>query len=356
MLVALQIGSFAQAVEKEPLKIIAYYAGNGTDISKYEINKVQVINYCFAVLSGDTIDIPGQEKKEGLRLVTQLKLKDPDLKILISFGGWGGCKDCSMAFSTDAGRLRFAQSVVSLLDTYNADGIDLDWEYPVIPGPPEHGFAATDKANFTALLSTLRLQMGNKRYLTFAAGGFTDYLEKSIDWKAIAPLVDFVNLMTYDLVHGYSKTTGHHSPLFSTKVQEESTAHCVEYLLQHGFPAQKLIVGIPFYGRLFENVPKGNPQQPGLTQPAKFKNYIAYNDYNRQLSPKNGWKYAFDSVAKADYAYNPKLKQFATFETKKSLVAKMKFAKKHHLGGVMFWELTNDFPTNGLLNEMYQNR
>jgi chitinase len=110
--------------------------------------------------------------------------------------------------------------VKELLDYFKADGIDLDWEYPAISGFPGHRFVPEDKPNFTKLVMELRKAIGHKNEICFAAGGFTQFLEESIDWKKVMPVIDRVNLMTYDLINGFSTVTGHHTPLFSTPQQK----------------------------------------------------------------------------------------------------------------------------------------
>jgi chitinase len=270
---------------------------------------------------------------------------------MVSLGGWGGCETCSPVFSKDSSRKNFASSVVKLLREYNADGIDLDWEYPTIPGYPGHGYAPEDRENFTALLKTLREQMGTSYELSFAAGGFNTFLEKSVDWKAIMPYLNRVNLMTYDLVNGYSKTTGHHTQLYSTKNQEESTDNCVQYLLNHGVEPGKLVIGAAFYARVWENVPD---TANGLFQPGSFKEGVNYKSFPAKLSPDSGWIHYHDKKARAGYAYNPSSKMFATFDDEKSLQKKAGYVKKHHLKGIMFWQLLDDPFTDGRLDAIYK--
>jgi chitinase len=91
--------------------------------------------------------------------------------------------------------------------------------------------------------------------LSFAAGGFTQYINESIDWKQVIKYVNFINIMSYDLVHGYSTSSGHHTPLYSTPQQIESTNNAVQLLLKKGVPAKKLVIGAAFYGR-FLRLPK----------------------------------------------------------------------------------------------------
>jgi chitinase len=89
------------------------------------------------------------------------------------------------------------------------------------------------------LIQALRTTLGDKYEISFAAGGFTKFLTQSIEWNAIMPFVDRVNLMTYDLINGYSTVTGHHTPLYSTPEQIESTDHAVKYLDSIGVSKNK---------------------------------------------------------------------------------------------------------------------
>lgn len=271
---------------------------------------------------------------------------------MVSIGGWGGCSFCSDLFAKDEHRKKFAKTTVALFKKYGIDGLDLDWEYPAIEGYPGHKFETADKKNFTELIKTLRQEMGNDYLLTFAAGGFVKYLEESIDWDVVMPLVDFVNLMTYDLVGGYAIETGHHTPLFGYRHFQESTGKAVNWLLKNKVAPAKLIIGAAMYARVWENVPDTNH---GLYQPGKFKRGVAYYDFENYFSDTSGYKYYWDKKAKAPYQYNKTLKLFATFDDKRSITEKTKFIRRKNLGGIMFWELGQDKKENGLVKEMYDN-
>jgi chitinase len=268
------------------------------------------------------------------------------LKVLLSIGGWGGCAPCSDVFGTKKGRTEFAQSVKELNRFFGADGIDLDWEYPTIEGYPGHRYVPGDKAAFTALVQQLRTTLGKQQLITFAAGGFQKYLEASVDWKSVMPYVDYVNLMTYDLVNGYATTTGHHTALYSTSSQKESTDNCVQYVIKHGVAPQKLVIGAAFYARTWEGVAAENN---GLYQSGKFKDFIGYNEFPQRLSADSGFVYYWDDVAKAPYAYNAAKKVYATFDDKRSMAAKTKYVMDNNLGGIMFWQLGHDTVNEGLL-------
>lgn len=337
-----------QSQAQKKFEVIAYYDGNGDNIENYELNKITQIIYSFTHLKGDTIHFPSEKKKEGLKKLVGLKKTYPQLKILVSLGGWGGCEPCSPVFAKAESRKNFAASVAKMMKETGCDGIDLDWEYPSIPGHPGHPYSLEDKPNFTDLIIQLRKAMGPQGELSFAAGGFTKFLEESVDWKAIMPYLNRVNLMTYDLVHGYSTQTGHHTGLMSIPGQKESTDNCVQWLLKHGVDPDKLVIGAAFYGRIWEEVSSTNN---GLVQSGKFKRGVNYTEFDL-LEPDSGWVHHWDPVALAPYAYNKSKKWYATYDNSESVKAKVEYARRYKLGGIMFWELTCDKPKNGLLAAM----
>ncbi len=346
LLVFLALNLFAQKKSNDPL-VIAYYAGNATEAEKYEINKLTHIIYSFCHLSGNKLKVDDAGDSLTIKSLVALKKVNPKLRVLLSLGGWGGCKPCSEVFESAENRSVFAQSVKELCEYFGTDGIDLDWEYPAIPGYPGHRYVPADKENFTSLIKELRKTLGKKYDISFAAGGFSKFLEGAVDWKAIMPVVSFVNLMTYDLINGYDTVTGHHTALYSTTSQLESTDHAVRYLLGLGIPASKLVIGAAFYARVWENVPAENN---GLRQTGKFKRGVPYKMIDSVLSAREGFNEYWDSTAQAPYRYSANSKLFATYDDKRSIEAKTNYVLKNHLGGIMFWHLPEDSYRDGLLD------
>jgi chitinase len=340
----------AQVMPQANFQVIAYYSGNGEGLDKYAIGNLTQIIYSFANLKDDTIYLSSGDKREGLKKVAALKTRFPKLKVLVAFGGWGGCQTCSDVFAKPESRKHFAQSVARLIKEYGIDGIDLDWEYPTIPGPPGHLYKPEDKANFSDLIFQIRKAIGPTAELSFAAGGFTAFLEQSVDWNAIMPFVNRVNLMTYDLVHGYSTQTGHHTALYSRSEQKESIDNCVQWLIKSGVSPEKLIIGAAFYARIWENVSNANW---GLYKEGKFKQSLDYKDFEK-LEPDSGWAHQWDEISFAPYASHKTKFLFATYDNGMSLYEKVKYARKFGLGGIMFWELLCDKPGDGLLESLYQ--
>jgi chitinase len=341
--------SFAQQTKE--YKIIAYYTGSGDKIQDYPIEKLTHIIYSFLRIKEDTLTVANEAQEKSLKQIVALKEKYPKLKVMVSIGGWGGCAPCSDLFASEKHRQTFAKTTVAFFKKYNVDGIDLDWEYPSIEGYPGHKYTKADKQNFTALVKTLRQEMGDQYILSFAAGGFKKFLKKSVDWEAILPSLDFVNLMTYDLTNGYSKVTGHHTPLHSHNKQKESTSYCVNWLLKRKIPAEKLIVGAAIYARVWEQVPDKNN---GLYQKGKFKRAVSYKTFDSYFTEDSGFQYYFDEKTQSPYQYSRQQKRFATFDDERSIAAKSKFIRDKKLGGIMFWELREDKERGGLVDVIYE--
>jgi chitinase len=337
-----------QSFAQQSFKVIAYTTATDSTVKLYPLNKVTHLIYSFLKLQGDTLTFHNENQEQILKSLVNLKKEYPALKIMVSVGGWGGCGTCSELFSSEEHRHNFARTAVALFRKYQVDGLDLDWEYPAIAGYPGHAFSPGDRDNFTELVKTIRNEMDPQMILSFAAGGFEDYLAKSIDWKKVMPLIDFVNLMTYDLVGGYSQVTGHHTPLAG---KAESVSKCVSWLLLNKVPADKLIVGAAYYARVWEKVSNVNH---GLYQQGLFKQGVAFRNFATYFSDTSGFIYYWDRKAKAPYRYNPSSSLFATFDDERSVKKKAQFVRKKKLGGMMFWELTQDKEKTGLVDIIYK--
>lgn len=339
------------AQENKNLSVIAYYTGDDKLINEFDTTKLTHIIYSFCHLKEGKLNVDTAKDSLTIKYLVSLKAKNPQLKIMLSLGGWGGCETCSNVFSTEKSRAVFAKSVKEANTYFKCDGLDLDWEYPAIKGYPGHLYQQADKKNFTELIKMLRKTLGNKNELSFAAGGFQKYLDESVEWKKITPLVDRVNIMSYDLVNGYSKVTGHHTPLYSVKKDEESVDKAVTYLLKLGIPTKKLVIGAAFYTRVWKEVPAFFN---GLYQSGEPTSGVSFREYAVSLAEAKGWKYFWDIKAEAPYWYNEKGKLFATGDDISSAKAKTKYAIQKKLGGIMFWELVLDAPRNGMLDAIYQ--
>ncbi|HZV70872.1 MAG TPA: glycosyl hydrolase family 18 protein [Saprospiraceae bacterium] len=353
LLLVATLFSNLEAQTNSTFRIVGYYSGPTNLIDSFEMGKLTHLIFSFGHLKDNRLWINSAEDSTQIKKMVALKSKHPDLKVMLSLGGWGGCETCSDVFNTANGRHEFAQSVKEISAYFHTDGIDLDWEYPAIDGFPGHTFRVEDKDNFTSLVKELRKVNSEDFEISFAAGGFTSYIDSSIDWKEVIKYTDFINIMTYDLVHGFSTVSGHHTPLYSTPQQTESTDHAVQMLLKAGVPAEQLVIGAAFYGRFF-HITEGN--RVDLYMPCRFSHGFSFKYANDSLSVKNGFVKLWDDVAKAPFAINTIERLVATYDDKQSITLKTKYAVDKKLGGIMFWQLADDKIRDGLLETMFRNK
>jgi chitinase len=343
-------GLLSSGLSAQQPALIGYYAGDGHDLYGREIGKMTHLIWCFLHLQGDSLAPLDKDQEKVIRKMVGFKREHPELKVLLSFGGWGGCETCSEVFGREAGRKRFARDVHALLKRTWTDGIDLDWEYPAVQGPQGHAFKPEDRHHFTLLVRTLREELGDHYEVSFAVGGTQECLEKGFEWDSIMPITDRVHIMSYDLVHGFSKTTGHHTPLFGTAGQATSADAAVRWLQGQRVPKGKIVIGSAFYARIFEvKDGKGN----GLFKPSTFKRTIPWSAMDTTITIDKGWKWFRDPQAKAAYAFNAASREFLTGDDVESVKAKAAYVREQGLGGIMFWQLLDDKPKGGLLDAIF---
>lgn len=347
---AARAGEAIPAAKTPELAVVGYYTGDGRDLARYDFDKLTHVIYSFVHLDGNRVAFDSADAVAAYRRLVALKKQHPQLQVMFALGGWGGCETCSPVFASADNRRAFAQSVLKTLEEYGGDGIDLDWEYPTIPGHPGHPYAAADREHFTALVRELRETLGDDYLLTFAAGGFDEYLQKAVDWRALAPLVSHINLMSYDLVNGFSTVTGHHSPLYSTARQKDSTDNAVRYLLAEGVPARKIVIGAAFYSRVWEQVA---PEREGRYESGVHVEGLPFREILQSYDAAHGYKLLWDDEAQAPFAYNADEHRYATFDNRRSVTLKTRYAKERGLGGIMFWQLPGDSDGRGLVDAIY---
>jgi len=342
-------------------RLIGYVAGWEKAVP-IAAEMLTAINYAFAHISDGRIVLDQPGAAEMLKSLHALRMRNPRLQILVSVGGWGadGFSDAAL---TDASRLAFAQSAAEMLERYGLDGIDLDWEYPGLAGP---GIAHRDedKTNFTLLLQVLRQQLdalGEQRhrsadthYLLTAAladGEFTRYIELD----RIHAYLDWIDLMTYDFHNSLTPTTGHHAALrrsATSAASERSVESAVHQYLAAGVPAQKIVVGVPFYGRAFADVAAENN---GLDQGyGKYEGDHPWPQLVSDFIDRNGYVRHWDATAQVPYLWNAQTRVFVSYDDPQSLKLKADFVKSNRLGGMMYWEQSQD-PRGELLDVLSAN-
>ncbi|TDW49073.1 GH18 family chitinase [Flavobacterium sp. 270] len=343
----------------------------------------------------------------------KLKEKYPHLKVLISVGGWTKGQDLSPIAASPVARAALAADMANFIVTYPfIDGFDIDWEYPLSGGTdgtevingapiPPQKYSPDDNKNLVYLLKAMRQTMPNK-LITIAAGNNvrkvgSQYLGPNNRaqygmTEDISTYCDYITYFGYDFGGNWYDKTCYNAPLYASgnpndplygAAQSESLDELTnQYLNVVGFPANKLIMGLPFYGKKFDHVATNstnglfvsaprdvvpgctNPQNPTGTWdgPAACEksgsieicdlvgnpvtNSHAYLDPNTMLvtpsAASAGWVRYFDNTTKVPYLYNATLKQFISYEDKQSMDLKVQYIKSKNLAGGMVWELSQD--------------
>lgn len=336
--------------------IIAYIAGfhGQVDINKISANKITHINYAFVdVQDGKAFLTNEKTDTVNFRKLNELKQQNPELKILISIGGWAWSKNFSDAVLTPERQQIFAQSAVDIMNKYNLDGIDIDWEYPAMEGDVGNIFRPEDKQNYTLMFAAIREKLDaleqetDKKYLlTTAVGGSLDFI-KNTEMDKASQYLDYVNVMTYD---SQSTTKAiHHTNLSpSDKYSPSNSAEtAIKGYIEAGVPAQKLVMGIAFYGRIYK-IKEGSEKGLGdpIVKQVEGKGYTYIKD---SLVNKNEYFRYWDETAKAPYLYNFYKGIFVTYDDEEAVREKCKYVTNNGMGGVMFWEYSSD-PKEYLLN------
>jgi chitinase len=364
VVLALSLGllsSTAQA-KKDKYVIAAYVFPRNMVLTSDQVaaKKLTRINFAFANIDHGRIVEGDPSDAANLAMMVGLKQKNPDLTVLVSVGGWLWSGRFSDASLTPASRAKFIDSVADFITRYKLDGLDIDWEYPAMEGAAGNVFRPEDKQNYTLLLKELRERfkkmekpLHRRLYITIAAGSSTDFLEHT-EMDKVQKYVDTVNLMAYDYYEpGNDKITGNHAPLYVDPADPKgiSSDKSVQEFEAAGVPADKIVLGVPFYGHVWGHVAATNNGlfQPGDTVPNA---YSTYGTLTQDFASQGFTRY-WDAKASVPYLYNSQKRIFVSYEDPESLALKCKYVIDQHLAGMMFWEYSSD-PSGKLLDAIDQ--
>ncbi|CCH53148.1 Chitinase [Fibrisoma limi BUZ 3] len=357
ILTALLVFSFTPAPPPKPI-VLAYVGGfrGLVDAEKIAAEKLTHINYAFVDIKNNRAWLHNlKTDTTNFRKLNELKWRNPELKVLISIGGWAWSENFSDAVLSDTARTAFAASAVDIVRQHRLDGIDIDWEYPGMKGE-DNVFRPEDRENFTLLLKALRQQLdglkqqtGKEYFVTTALPGFPAIFTHT-DMAQAQQYLDYINVMSYDHFTG-GPLAGHHTNLYASgKVDnEQSGDRAVALYKQAGVPAEKLVLGVAFYGRAWQ-LQHDNPRKHPRTI-TKVERGGGYTFIKDSLLTNPAYKRYWDRKAKAPYLYNKDLKRFVSYDDEESVREKCRYVKENGLAGVMFWEYFSD-PNAYLLSEI----
>ncbi|XP_059095434.1 uncharacterized protein LOC131890150 isoform X2 [Tigriopus californicus] len=319
--------------------------------------------YAFGGLTKDDTIQPFDKyqdiEKGGYSQLAALKTYNRELKTLLAIGGWNeGSKRFSPMVADPARRRSFIKSAIRFARQYNFDGIDLDWEYPSFRdgGKPE------DRVNYAKLIIEMREafdleseQTGKERLLiTMAVPASLEYAGKGFDIKTLNKHLDFFNFLTYDYHSSYEPSVNHHSPLFRPKDVSEydfradlNVDATVKFYIKNGASRDKLVLGIPTYGRSYTLVnpdahqigsPTDGPGEQG--KGTKEDGYLAYYEICEGVKQKNWTVERPNPGLVGPYAHNDDF--WVGYDDINAVMDKAIYVSEEGLGGIMFWTIDND--------------
>ena len=292
-------------------KVVVAYVTSWSSVMP-DPDAVTHINYAFGhvneTFNGITID-----NENRLRSIVDLKKRKPSLKVILSIGGWGSGRFSEMAMAANA-RNSFAMDCKRVIEQFQLDGIDVDWEHPTSNAA---GISASpkDRENFNLLMQEIRDAIGDNKFLTFASTPDAQYYDLNI----LASIVNFVNIMVYDI----DRPPYHHSALHrSNMVRRISADAAIDKHIEEGMPAKKLVLGIPFYGH-----------KAGGTTPT-------YKEIPNLLAQGNIEKW--DDTAKMPYLEDAEGEIILVYDNARSIGYKCEYLLERNLRGAMYWEYSQD--------------
>lgn len=330
-------------------RVGGYVVGRSLDsVSASDAAMLTDLFVAFAVIEDGAVVY---RKPEELAHLDRLREANPNLRIVLSIGGWGA-GGFSEAAGTPDGRRAFARSAVALVRRHGFDGLDVDWEYPCYSAA---GIAAapSDRETFTLLLSQTREELerhsaaaGRPFCLTIAVGA-DQYFIEGTRMDVVQGLVDLVNVMTYDMRGGFQVLTGHHTCLHHSTgdLYRISAARSLDLYEQAGVPRAKMAMGAAFYGRTWSRVPD---RYHGLFQMSAGvgRGGPGYGELESAYIGRDGFSRYWDDEAKAPYLFDGST--FISFDDPQSLEHKADYVRAGGYAGIFYWEHSLD-PSGALL-------
>ncbi|NFT05733.1 MULTISPECIES: glycosyl hydrolase family 18 protein [Clostridium] len=353
---------------------------------KYSALEEDFANYDLSY-KGKKIDLDPTLPYKGHFNVLQTMKKDyPNVKLLMSVGGWAGSRGFYTMLDTDEGIDTFADSCVDFIRKYNFDGIDIDFEYPSSTSesgnPADFDLSEPRRSNlnerYNILMKTLREKIDeasekyNKDYILSAAVTASPWVLGGINDNTYAKYLDFLSVMSYDYHGGWNEYVENLAGIYPDQEDRETASQimptlCMDwaYRFYRGvLPSEKIIMGIPYYTRGWENVQGGQDGLHGSSRtPASGKYNIWGDDLDNdgELEPAGAnplWhvlnlmeqdpnlKVYWDDVEKVPHVWQSKESVFLSFENEKSIDERVKYIKNKNLGGALIWVMNGDYGLN----------
>ena len=275
-----------------------------------------------------------------------LKKANRNLKVLLSIGGWSYSPNFALPVSTAKGRAEFARSAVQLVQDNGLDGLDIDWEFPKNAGQAQ---------NFVDLLGAVRDALSNytavhggNRLLLTTASPAGPWAYKMLLLKQMDQYLDFWNMMAYDYSGSWDPKAAHQANLFlklnDTDATPFNTQQAVDYYINQGIALDKIVIGMPLYGRSFEKTTGPGGNYSGVGSPDQEAGAWEAGVWDYKSLPRTGAQENIDDSAGASYSYDSISREMISYDNVEMSRRKAEYIVARGLGGGMWWESSGDKP------------
>ena len=332
---------------------------HGVPAADIPFDRLTVINYAFFVPLPDGT-ITGKDTAGDARYLLAGGSGSPPLtamahthgvRVLLSIGGWDDSGAFPAVASDRTRRAHFAHACAGAILRYGFDGIDIDWEFP---GMEDHNGSPADSAAFPLLLRALRDTLDRlgpslgRNLVLSAALPALDVRARLMSIRRIAPLLDFLNIMTYDMYGTWEPRAYHNAPLFAGPGTDSSWSVDGAFRLYHGkygVPARRINLGVPFYGHTFVDCTELQGPHSGedttlfpSSNGASYANIAAHmGEFTRHWDP----------YAQVPYLTSPLRRTLVSYDDAASVRLKAEYVAARGAGGLVIWEITQDALPDG---------
>ncbi|KAH7119486.1 putative class V chitinase [Dactylonectria estremocensis] len=311
------------------------------------------LNFAFATIDPETFEVRPASSADTLlyRRLTSLKQRDPDLKVLIAIGGWtfNDPGPTATTFSdiarSDTAQKAFIKSLVSMMSTYDFDGVDLDWEYPEAE---DRSGREEDFKNFPTFIANLKkaLKSTGRDEVSLTLPASMWYL-KHFDIVNLEKHVDFFNIMSYDLHGTWDKGNQWVGPYLNAHTNLTEIKQAMDLLWRNDIDPDKVVLGTGFYGRAF-TATSPDCLAPGCTYESGAPRQRCSNEISVMIQSeivdvmeRTGNKPVLNKEA-AVKILTFDTNQWVAFDDEDTLQMKADFAREQCMSGIMVWAVSQD--------------
>ncbi|KAJ7752839.1 chitinase [Mycena maculata] len=384
----------ASGATSKPKIALAWYTGYHSalsvsdpafPLSEVPWDRYTHLSYSFAETTPDVTAVTLNGSDPGMLPKFVAAAHANGVKALVTVGGWTGGLYYSSNVATAENRTLFVKTLVDFAKKYDLDGLDFDWEYPASSGIGCNTNSPDDTANFLAFIQELRKDPLGSQLILSAATAISPFTDSdgnpSADVSPFSKVLDWIEVMNYDINGPWSAAVGPNSPLNDScappAFQAGSAVSAVSAWTAAGMPKDQIVLGVASYGHSFRvaksdafvtgsttqlalyapfnasDTPVGDSWDgtPGIDECGNFEGQGGVMDFwgliqqgylNADGTPKKEVPYLYDECTQTPYVYNTTTENMISFDNAKSFAVKGEYIKSTGLLGFAMWEAGGD--------------